>query len=65
MVDPRRSQADSDGMVFGYLGVRISESAVWTSKHGYASRYLARWRVPAPAWMRRGDRGSAASSRRC
>ena len=40
MVDPRRSQADADGMVFGYLGVRISEGAVWTSKRGDASRYL-------------------------
>ena len=40
MVDPRRSQADSDGMVFGYLGVRISAGAVWTSKHGDVSRYL-------------------------
>jgi hypothetical protein len=40
MVDPLRSQADSDGVVFGYLGVRISEGSVWTSKHGDASRYL-------------------------
>ena len=40
MIDPRRSQADSDGMVFGYLGVRISEGAVWTSKRGDASWYL-------------------------
>ncbi len=40
MVDLGRSQADSGGMVFGYLGVRISEGAVWTSKHGDASRYL-------------------------
>jgi hypothetical protein len=40
MADPRRSQADSDGVAFGYLGVRISEGAVWTIRHGNASRYL-------------------------
>jgi len=40
MVDPRRSQADADGMVFGYLGVRISDGAVWTIEGEYASRRL-------------------------
>ena len=40
MDDPMRSRADSNGMVFGYLGVRISDGAVWTSKHGDAGRCL-------------------------
>lgn len=58
VVDPRRSQADSDGAVFGYLGVRISEGAVWTSGHKYASRYLgpligasARLEEPRRSWI--------------
>jgi hypothetical protein len=40
MVDPRRSQAYSDGVVFGYLGVRVSGGGVWTIRHGAAGRYL-------------------------
>jgi hypothetical protein len=40
MVDPRRSQADPDGMVFGYLGIKISGDAVWTTGRGAPSRYL-------------------------
>jgi hypothetical protein len=40
MADPQRSQAEPDGTVFGYLGVKISEGAVWTSEHGTPSRYL-------------------------
>jgi hypothetical protein len=40
MVDPRRSQADADGMVFGYLGVQISGTDVWTTGRGTASRCL-------------------------
>jgi hypothetical protein len=38
--DPRRWQADSDGVVFGYLGVRISGDAVWTIERGHVGRYL-------------------------
>jgi hypothetical protein len=33
------SQADADGVVFGYLGIKISGGAVWTTGRG-ASRYL-------------------------
>jgi len=40
MVDPRRSQADADGMVFGYLGIKISGDAVWTTGRGAPNRYL-------------------------
>ena len=40
MVDPRRSQADVDGAVFGFLGVRISDGAVWTIERGDVSRHL-------------------------
>jgi hypothetical protein len=40
MVDPRRSQGEADGMVFGYLGVMISGGAVWTIERGAARRYL-------------------------
>jgi hypothetical protein len=34
------SQADADGKVFGYLGIKISEGAVWTTGRGARSRYL-------------------------
>jgi hypothetical protein len=40
VVDVRRSQADADGMSFGYLGIRISGAEVWTIGRGSASRYL-------------------------
>lgn len=30
MVDVQRSQADADGTLFGYLGVKISGTEVWT-----------------------------------
>jgi hypothetical protein len=39
-VDARRSQADSDGAAFGYLGIRISGAEVWTTGRGSPSRYL-------------------------
>jgi hypothetical protein len=38
MVDVRRSQAEADGMVFSYLGVKISGTDVWTT--GAPSRCL-------------------------
>jgi hypothetical protein len=37
MVDPRRPQAEADGMVFGFLGVKISGGGVWTSGEGATS----------------------------
>ncbi len=40
MPDPTRSQAEADGMVFGYLGVKISGTDVWTTGRETASRYL-------------------------
>jgi hypothetical protein len=40
MIDPRQSQAGGDGMVFGYLGVRIDGSDVWTTGRGSPSRRL-------------------------
>jgi hypothetical protein len=40
MIDPRRSQAGQDGMLFGYLSVRISGTDVWTTGHGTPSRCL-------------------------
>jgi hypothetical protein len=40
MVDPPRSQAEADGMVFGYLGVKISGTDVWTTGRGTPSRCL-------------------------
>jgi hypothetical protein len=30
MVDVQRSQAEADGMLFGYLGVKIIGTDVWT-----------------------------------
>ena len=40
MIDPWRSQAGQDDMVFGYLGVRISGTAVWTTGRGTSGRCL-------------------------
>jgi hypothetical protein len=40
MADPLRSQAEVDGMVFGYLGVKISGTEVWTTGRGTSSRCL-------------------------
>ena len=40
MAVPWRSQADADGMVFGYLAVRISGTDVWTTGRGTSSRCL-------------------------
>jgi hypothetical protein len=40
MIDSRRSQAGEDGIVFGYLGVRISGTDVWTTGRGTPSRCL-------------------------
>ena len=40
MVDPGRSLAESDGLVFGYLGVRITGQEIWTIGHDAASRRL-------------------------
>jgi hypothetical protein len=40
VIDPRRSQAGEDGMVFSYLGVRISGTDVWTTGRGTTSRCL-------------------------
>jgi hypothetical protein len=40
MADPPRSQADADGMVFGYLGVKISGTEVWTTGRGTSVRCL-------------------------
>jgi hypothetical protein len=40
LIDPRRPQAGQDGMVFGYLSVRISGTDVWTTGHGTPSRCL-------------------------
>jgi len=36
------SQADADGMTFGYLGVKISGTDVWTTARGEPSRYLGK-----------------------
>jgi hypothetical protein len=40
MVDVQRSLADADGLVFGYLGVRISGTEVWTFGNEHPSRRL-------------------------
>jgi hypothetical protein len=40
MADVRRSQAAADGTVFGYLGVRIRGSDVWTAERRAPSRRL-------------------------
>ncbi|HUD37126.1 MAG TPA: hypothetical protein VMR14_09530 [Streptosporangiaceae bacterium] len=40
MADALRPQADADGMVFGYLGVRISGADVRTTEHGPPGRCL-------------------------
>jgi len=40
MADPSRSQAEADGMVFGYLGVKISGANVLTTGRGTSIRYL-------------------------
>ena len=40
MVDARWSQAESDGMVFGFLGVRISGYDVWTADRRTPVRLL-------------------------
>jgi hypothetical protein len=40
MVDARWSQADAGGMVFGYLGVKIRGTDVWTAGLGTPSRCL-------------------------
>jgi hypothetical protein len=40
MVKPGWSQADADGMSFGYLGVKISGTDVWTTAHGTLGRRL-------------------------
>jgi hypothetical protein len=40
MVDVRRSQSDADGQVFGYLGVKISGTDVWTTGHEAPIRCL-------------------------
>jgi hypothetical protein len=40
MADVRSSQAGADGAVFGYLGVRIIGSEVWTAASGTPSRRL-------------------------
>jgi hypothetical protein len=40
MADPSRSQAGAEGMVFGYLGVKISGTDVWTTGRGTSSRCL-------------------------
>lgn len=40
MVDLRRSHAGEDGMVFGYLGVRVIATDVWATGSGIPSRCL-------------------------
>ncbi len=40
MVDARWSQSEADGQVFGYLGVKISGTDVWTTGRGSPSRCL-------------------------
>jgi hypothetical protein len=40
MADPSCSQAEADGMIFGYLGVKISATDVWTTGRGTPSRCL-------------------------
>jgi len=40
MVDVQRSQADADGMLFGYLGVKIIGTEVWTIEQQSPSRRL-------------------------
>jgi hypothetical protein len=40
MADPSRSQAEADGMVFGYLAVKIRGTDIWTTGRGTSSRYL-------------------------
>src|SRR5258708_39423104 len=40
MVDARWSQGEADGTVFGYLGVKISGTDVWTTGRGTPSRCL-------------------------
>jgi len=40
MPDPSRSQAEADGMAFGYLGVRVSGTDVWTTGRETSSRCL-------------------------
>ena len=34
MADAERSPAEAEGLVFGYLGVKISGSHVWTTGRG-------------------------------
>jgi hypothetical protein len=41
MVDARRSQAEAEGMLFGYLGVKIRGTDVWTTGRG----------TPSGAWV--------------
>lgn len=40
MADVLRSQADADGMGFGYLGVEIRGTEVWTTGRGTRNRRL-------------------------
>jgi hypothetical protein len=40
MVEVQRSQADADGMLFGYLGVKIRGTEVWTLGQQSPSRRL-------------------------
>ena len=40
MVDVQRSQADAEGTVYSYLGVKISGTDVWTTGHDSPSRCL-------------------------
>ena len=40
MVDVGRSQSEADGVVFGYLGVKISGTDVWTTGRGTSSHCL-------------------------
>jgi len=40
MADPSRSQAEADGVVFGYLGVRVSGTDVWTAGRATSIRRL-------------------------
>jgi hypothetical protein len=40
MANARRSQSDVEGVVFGYLGVRINSADVWTTGRETPSRRL-------------------------
>jgi hypothetical protein len=40
MADPSRSQAQADGTVFGYLGVKITGTHIWTTSRGTSNRCL-------------------------